>query len=164
MGWFWGEYAAGPDTWLRYAIELPLPTAALRKSLLALSFTRFGRVNHNYDVVVQGQRLYSESLVLVQKALYDPNLMFHDETLASIRAMSLYELFESTSGDPGAWQKHLSGIAHLIELRGPARYSSPLAKSVLADVRYGLVCQSATSDRYDPEALFCFVLCCTVLC
>lgn len=146
VGWFWTEHASGHESWLRHAIDIPLPTPALQKSLLALSITRFGRVNQNHDMVLHGQRVYSECLVLVQKALYNPDLMYHDETLASIRAMALYELFEATSNNPAAWQNHLSGISHLIELRGPSRSRSPLARAVLTDVRYALV-SSSNSDK-----------------
>lgn len=114
----------------------------MHKALLALSITRFGRMTDIPDAVLHGQHTYSQSIMLVQKALHDNDLMWHEETLATIRAMSLHELFESTSGDPSSWHNHLAGITHLIELRGPSRHRSRMAQAVLEDVRYPLMIQS----------------------
>lgn len=140
--WFLTFHASAAASWLRYAVEVPEPTAAMHKTLLALSITRFGRMTNMHDAVLQGQHAYSQSLVLVQKALHSDDLMWHDEILATIRAMSLHELFESTSGDPSSWHHHLAGITHLIKLRGPFRHRSRLAQAVLEDVRYPLMLQA----------------------
>lgn len=104
-------------------------------------------MTHNEDAVLHGQQLYSESLMLVQKALYSSTQMWHDETLAAIRALSLYELFESTSGNIKSWQIHLAGISQLIDVRGPTRHHSHIARAILVDVRYAAV--RSSSVRYN---------------
>lgn len=139
LDWFLIQSTSASQNWLRLAAEIESPSAALAKSLLALSTIRFGRFTDNHDAVLQGQRCYSEGLTLVQRALYGDALMWHDETLAAIRAMSLYELFESTSGDPTSWQTHLAGITRLIELRGLDRHGSRISRAILIDVRYAVV-------------------------
>lgn len=124
---------------MRHAIQLPSPILVLQKALLALSLTRYGRLYLNHDAVVCGQRAYGQALRLVQIALSDVALVWHDETLVSIRALILYELYEATSDDPTAWFNHLSGMMFLLQFRGPSRHCSPMAKAVLEDVRYALV-------------------------
>lgn len=137
--WFWQSHDANAASWMRHAIDIAAPTAMLQHALLALSLTRYGRLNLNGDAVLQGQRLYSQALSQLQKALYDPRLVWHDETLVSIRAMVLYEVYESTSDNPTAWHNHLAGMAYLMQIRGPARHRSPMAKAVFENVRYALV-------------------------
>lgn len=107
--------------------------------MLALSLTRYGRLQTDNDAVLRGQEFYGEALALLQKSIYDQERVWQDETLVCVRAVVLYELFESTSDNSAAWQHHLSGMTHLIELRGPDRSYAPMAQSVLEDVRYALV-------------------------
>ena len=101
MAWFWESYApatrssnldADVTHWIQYALAIPLPTPPLKQALIALSTTRYGRVSGNPDAVTKGQHMYGKALALLQQALYDEQLMGHDETLASVRAMVLYEV------------------------------------------------------------------------
>lgn len=137
--WFWRSYTLGKESWLGYALEIASPTVTLRKALLALSLTRFGRLHANPNAIIQGHAVYSQALIHLQSALYDSQLAWNDETLVSVRALVLYEVFETTSDDPSAWQNHLTGMTRLMELRGPHKHRSPMARAVFEDVRYALV-------------------------
>ncbi|KAJ9603256.1 hypothetical protein H2200_012034 [Cladophialophora chaetospira] len=148
VAWFWNSYtpaAAASDTskgtsiWLYHTVEVSNPTPVLHQALLALSITRYGSVNGNIAMKKRGQAIYGNALRLLQQALYDEVLMLHDETLASVRALVLYELFESTSNDPTAWYRHLAGMTLLMQSRGPRRHCSPIARTVLEDIRYALM-------------------------
>lgn len=106
VAWFWNSYAptaAGPETsrntsvWLYHTVEVSNPSPVLHQSLLALSITRYGSVNGNTAMKKHGQALYGNALRLLQQALYDEMLMLDDETLASVRALVLYEVRSSLS-------------------------------------------------------------------
>lgn len=68
------------STWLVLVPELPEVTRALDTSILALSTARLGRNNNDERLVVESRRLYGEGLKDLQRALYDPKLMYRDES------------------------------------------------------------------------------------
>ncbi|KAJ9604067.1 hypothetical protein H2200_011590 [Cladophialophora chaetospira] len=129
--------------WIYHALRIAEPIPLLRQALLALSMTRHGRVTGNLELIRRGQRTYGTALRLLRDALYDRVLTWNDETLASVRALVLYEFFESNSDNPTAWYRHLDGITSLasspMEARGPERTSSSISRSVLEDIRYALM-------------------------
>jgi len=67
-------------TWLVLVPELPEATRALDTAILALSTARMGRNNKDDRLVVESRRLYGEGLKDLQRALYDPKLMYRDES------------------------------------------------------------------------------------
>jgi hypothetical protein len=73
-------------------MRIPQPTRPLHQTLLALSMVHFGRANNDVGLVKQGQQTYGHALRLLQGALYDLDRIQHDETLAAVRAMALYEV------------------------------------------------------------------------
>lgn len=104
VSWFWNSYApstrlAGDSdsgsVWLYHAIQISSPIPVLKQSLLALSMTRYGRVKGDFDLTKRGHQIYGNALKLLQEALYDEVLMWNDETLASVRALVLYEVGKS---------------------------------------------------------------------
>ena len=127
-------------------MDIPSPMATLRQSLRALAVTRYGRLNGDEQWLQQGRRLYSEALLTLQKTLHAQP--YHDETLASARALVVYEFLESTSENPNAWETHLSGLARLLEVRGKPR--SAIAKAVFSDVRFPLMCKALMRREKSP--------------
>jgi hypothetical protein len=71
------------STWLVLVPGLPEVTRALDTSILALSTARLGRNNNDDRLVVESRRLYGEGLKDLQRALYDPKLMYRDESVLS---------------------------------------------------------------------------------
>ncbi|KIW30982.1 uncharacterized protein PV07_02667 [Cladophialophora immunda] len=128
--------------WLYHSINISASITPLRLALLSLAYTRTGRLQNNQTLIRKGQEIYGRVLRLTQNALYDPQLMRHDELLAAARCMVLYEAFESTSEDMAAWQSHIIGIARIMQLRGPDHHRDPLPKSILESMRYNamIVC------------------------
>lgn len=119
-------------------MDIPSPIPTLRQSLRALAVTRYGRLHGDEQWLQQGRTLYSEALLTLQKTLHAQP--YHDETLASARALVVYEFLESTSENPNAWETHLSGLARLLEVRGKPQ--SAIAKAVFSDVRFPLMCKA----------------------
>lgn len=144
LSWFWEGHTK--QGWLFYAMGIPSPIPTLRQSLRALAVTRYGRLNGDEQWVQQGRKLYSEALSTLQKTLHGQPL--HDETLASARALVLYEFLESTSESPSAWETHLSGLSRLLEVRGKPQ--SVLGKAVFANVRYALMCKALMRREKSP--------------
>ncbi len=144
LSWFWES--SSKQGWLCSAMDIPSPIPTLRQSLRALAVTRYGRFKGDEQWMRQGRRLYGEALSTLQKTLRGQP--FHDETLASARALVLYEFLESTSENPNAWETHLSGLARLMEVRGKPQ--SAMAKAVFADVRYPLMAKALMRGEMSP--------------
>lgn len=101
VSWFWEHYSPahspvnaslGGPAWLYYVMNIPHPTAVLRHSLLALSVVRFGREREDEALINKGRSTYGMALNRLQKAIYDPLAVSHEETLAATRALILYEV------------------------------------------------------------------------
>lgn len=68
------------------------PTVALDLSLKALAFTRLGWLKHDNTLTTRGALLYGRALQELQKALWDEQMMWLDETLAAAYTLSVYEV------------------------------------------------------------------------
>ena len=56
------------------------------------------------------------------------------------------QLFQSTSAAPAGWLNHISGIARLLELRGPDKHHGSLPRALLESSRYMLVSKTPASN------------------
>ncbi|MCJ1377631.1 hypothetical protein MMC17_000726 [Xylographa soralifera] len=121
--------------WLQQAADVRDPGETLKLSLRALSMTRLGRLNGDDYMTTQGKMNYVLALRELQNALWDEQSMWKDETLAAGRVLVYHEIFEATSGSISAVANHEAGMALLVQLRGPEKYHSPLARAILEDVR-----------------------------
>ncbi|KAL9125744.1 MAG: hypothetical protein Q9217_005091 [Psora testacea] len=120
-----------PALWLQQILLSGAGSPAMRSSLKALAMTRLGWLNGDRALCARGRGQYGIALTHLQKALYDKTLAWQDETLAAAYCLSIYELFEATDGSIKGWNSHVSGVGHLIQLRGPNHYCTPLARAVL---------------------------------
>jgi hypothetical protein len=121
--------------WLLALQELPSWTKALEASVLSFSIARLGRLNDDAVLVRESLRLYSKGLAELQKALWDPHLMRHDETLAACFALSLYEITECASESGQGYISHHNGCAKLIQLRGAEAHTSGLGHHIFTAFR-----------------------------
>ena len=78
--------------WLPQAVLVTGPTVALDLSLKALAFTRLGWLKHDDTLATRGNLLYGRALQELQKALWDKQLMWLDDTLAAAYTLSVYEV------------------------------------------------------------------------
>ena len=115
---------AGPRSWLALVPEVSMPTKALEVSTMALCMVSLGRRNENPLLVQQSLGLYGQALHEMQKALWDPQLMRKDETLAACLSLSMYELLGCPDSNRRAYGCHQDGLAKLVELRGPGAHTS----------------------------------------
>ncbi|KAJ9365595.1 transcriptional regulator family: Fungal Specific TF [Paecilomyces variotii] len=98
--------------WLALIPELASPTEALETSTLALATSKLGRLNNDPILTRESLRLYTSALRQLQKALWDPGLMYRDETLAACMALAMYEMMECPSGDKSGVHATLQDMHH----------------------------------------------------
>lgn len=122
-------------SWLVLIAESPNLTRALETSILALSAAKLGRLHEDPVLVKASLKAYTTGLWELQKALWDPELMYHDETLAACMALSAYEVMECPSKTGNGWTSHFDGSAKLVKLRGAAAHSSILGHQIFRSFR-----------------------------
>lgn len=74
--------------------ELPTLTKALETSTMAICTARWGREIDNVALIKESLNLYTQGLRQLQIALWDPELMYKDETLGACMALAMYEVME----------------------------------------------------------------------
>jgi hypothetical protein len=128
-------HQSGPN-WLFIVPSHPNPTKALETAGYALSLATLGDAIGNRDMLSESLRLYTQGLGRVQKALYDPELMYKDETLAACMLLAMYEVFQCPGSNRKAYISHHNGCAKLVELRGPAAHAQGLGHSIFQGFRF----------------------------
>ena len=134
-----GPFRKGKDSWFMQVAELPEMTAALEASVTAMSTAKIGRMNDDPVLVKASLGLYVEALWELQKALWDPKLMYRDETLAACMALWMYEVMECPLGTTSGWISHFNGCQRLVQLRGLESHSSALGHQVFLAFRIAVV-------------------------
>ena len=113
-------------SWLMMVTELPELTPALEASIVAMTTAKVGRINNDPVLVKASLKSYTQALWELQKALWDPNLMYSDETLAACLGLWMYEVMECPDGTPHGWVSHFDGCKRLVELRGAEAHASAM--------------------------------------
>lgn len=121
--------------WLVLLLELVTSTKALEMSILAVSLASLGRQHDDPGLVRQGLKYYGQGLWELQKALWDPKLMYKDETLAACMALSTYELVECPAESRFGLLCHMNGCARLIQSRGAESHCSALGRQLFLAFR-----------------------------
>ncbi|RDW73414.1 hypothetical protein BP6252_07321 [Coleophoma cylindrospora] len=102
---------------------------------MALCTAALGRAKNDHSMVTESHKLYTQGLSELQKALWNPGLMYKDETLGACMALAMYELTECPSKTDYGYVSHHKGCARLIQLRGSKAYSSGLAHRIFSSFR-----------------------------
>jgi hypothetical protein len=112
------------NNWFTLLPSHPEYTAALEATVLAICTAKLGRLHHDPALVHESLKFYIQGIWELQRALYNPELMYKEETAASCMALIFYEVVECPDQSTKAWLNHVQGCAKLFELRGPKAYSS----------------------------------------
>lgn len=110
-------------------------TTVLDPSLLAVATASLGRLHNNEVLVHESLKFYANGLWELQKALWDPKLMYKDQTLAACMTLMAYEIIECPDKTLAAWDAHMKGCARLFEARGPNAYGSDLGYELFLQFR-----------------------------
>ena len=168
VSWFWQSFSRSPPSryalqnpshWLDYFMNWNSSILPLRQALLAVAVTRLSRTTDRPDILKTGRRMYTNSLTMTRKALLDPKLALHDEVLATICVMTLYEMFDSSTSNLDGWLNHLSGVYRLLQHRGPKLHLTKAAHALFEHARYLIMLQYLVSREScvlaEPEWLHC---------
>jgi hypothetical protein len=115
--------------------SLPQRTSALETALFALSIARLGHLAQNQGLIHESLKFYTGGLVELQRALWNPNLMYRDETVAASMALVLYEVMECPDRSIAGWQNHMHGCVKLFQLKGPKAYGSEFGHQLFSSFR-----------------------------
>jgi hypothetical protein len=146
----------GIRSWIADIPFIISPTKALATSTYAIALARLGMLMNDQSLVQESLYHYTHGLSLLQQALWDPKLMYSDETLAACMLLALYEVFECPSETKAGYLSHYNGCAKLVQLRGPELHTYGLGHSVFLGFRFMGVSTNFTSFLYNE--IFCFVL------
>ncbi|EXJ80167.1 hypothetical protein A1O1_08309 [Capronia coronata CBS 617.96] len=155
--------------WLFQLPIMPHMNLALEVSMMALCVAKLSDVYHDPTLRYESLRLYHRGIHQLQKALWDPKLMYHEQTLAACIALATYEMSQCPNESKQGYVSHTSGCEKLIQLRGPDAHTDGLAHQVFVQFRiqgilYALDTQQSTflSDsvwqkvpwRKNPKTVF----------
>jgi hypothetical protein len=145
----WGALYKEQNTgnWLRMISALPELTNALEASMMAVSTAKLGRLEDNQVLLRESLKFYVQGLWELQKALWDPNLMHKNETLAACMALIMYEVIECPDEKLDGFFSHMKGCAKMFELKGPTAYHSDFGHQLFLSFRVGEVFRSFTFDK-----------------
>ncbi|KAH0847032.1 C6 zinc finger domain protein [Fonsecaea pedrosoi] len=121
--------------WLIQVPRLPDLTPALEISMMALAVAKLGEVYRDEGLVHESLKLYREALREVQIALWDRNLMLHDQTLAACVALGMYEMSQCPNQSKHGYISHTLGCQKLIQLRGAEAHTDGLGHSIFVHFR-----------------------------
>src|SRR6185295_3398574 len=80
-------------SWITLIPSIPSPSKALETAAYAVSLARLGTALNAEYMRQESLKLYTQALRSIQFALWDPKLMYDDETLCASVLLSIYELF-----------------------------------------------------------------------
>ena len=90
--------------WLIQVPTLSHLTPTLEYAMTALCLAKLGELHNEKSLIHESLRIYRRALHQLQLALYDPDLMLHDQTLTTCAALGMYEMSqcpnESVCGPP----------------------------------------------------------------
>ena len=112
---------------------------------MAICTAKLGRKSDNLSMVKESLNLYTQGLQQLQKALWDPSLMYKDETLGACMALALYEVIECPMESRRAYVTHQQGCAKLVQLRGAEAHSSGFGHQIFLSFRVQAVSRLCVS-------------------
>ncbi|KIW26630.1 uncharacterized protein PV07_06449 [Cladophialophora immunda] len=121
--------------WLIQIPKLPDLTPALEVSMMALAVAKLGEVYSDEGLIHESLKLYREALHEVQLALWDRDLMLHDQTLTACVALGMYEMSQCPNQSKHGYISHTLGCQKLIQLRGAEAHMDGLGHSVFVHFR-----------------------------
>ncbi|RMZ91989.1 hypothetical protein DV736_g789, partial [Chaetothyriales sp. CBS 134916] len=137
--------------WLLNLVDLADKPTVLNTAILCLATVRISKKHADNVLSQQSLALYTDGLWQLQKALWDPELMYTDGVLAACFLLSMYELYQCPGGNKRGYVSHCDGSLRLAQLRGPEAHQHGFAHSLFLAVRFQGILQAL--DRHQPTFL-----------
>ncbi len=94
-----------------------------------------GRRDGNATLISASHQLYIRALRETQVALYDPQIVLADSTLAACNALGLFEALECPDRSISGYQWHRDACCRLVQLRGPAAHVDGFGHILFLSIR-----------------------------
>lgn len=138
----------GFTPWTQTLASLPNHTPALATAIVAVCLSRLSRLHNSQPLKNQSLTHYTTGLWELQKALWSPDEMYLDQTLAACLLLAYYELMECPGGSHVGYINHQDGAARLVQLRGPEAHVDGFGHTLFQAYRTGAILHSM--KRHEP--------------
>jgi hypothetical protein len=139
LGYWYGAYQSETlgmkPIWLSNVPGFSRRIQAVESSSYAFCLAGLGRRLGDARMIRQSLSLYTKALRDLQAALFDPEMMYADETLAACMLLTMYEVAECPGDGMRGFVNHYNGMSKLVELRGPQSHVSGLGHKVFVHFR-----------------------------
>lgn len=140
-------------SWLHTASSVPTTNPILINALTALSLSHLGRCDNRNDFLEQSQASYFQAVHGLNKTLQRQGHVLADDTLATVMALSIYEMssfkqpyyinwrdFRSqmqgaSSTRAQGWISHIRGAQALVQMRGQQNFSNAFSERLFLGTR-----------------------------
>lgn len=138
----------GFTSWYQELTTLPHHTTALTTALVALSLSKVAQIHNDQVLRTQSLEYYTNGLWDLQKALWSPEEMYLDQTLAACLLLAAYELFECPGGTKKGYIHHQDGAARLVQLRGPEAHVDGFGHTIFTVYRAGAILHALSRHQH----------------
>lgn len=147
-------------SWLHTASSVSSANPILTDALLALSLAHIGQSENRVDFLDQSQASYVRAIHGLNKVLKQEGQILEDDTLATVMALSIYEMssfkqpyfvnwvdfrsqMQSASQTRAqGWISHIRGAQTLVQLRGQQNFSNAFSEKLFLGTRLTEVCMN----------------------
>jgi hypothetical protein len=133
--------------WLYQIPEMPRLAPALEYALMAVCVANLGQFNNDEVLIHESLKLYQRGLHQLQLALWDPDLIRHDHTLATCIALGMYEMSQCPDRSKHGYISHIKGCAKLMQERGPEMHKDGLGHSLFVHFRVSIILHALDQGR-----------------
>lgn len=131
--------------WLTQLATRTEVSSTLLHAIRAISLLFLGRQARDENLMQNSRLIYGNTLLKLNKSLQDSAEGLSSDTLSATVLLTFYEMLNCT--EHNSWVRHAGGSAHLMRLRGPARYRTEFDKAVFQACRYSMVVESYATGK-----------------
>ena len=131
--------------WLTQLATRTEVSSTLLHAIRAISLLFLGRQARDENLMRNSRLIYGNTLLKLNNSLQDSVEGLSSDTLSATVLLTFYEMLNCT--EHNSWVRHAGGAAHLMRLRGPARYRTDFDKAMFQACRYSIVVESYTTGK-----------------
>lgn len=131
--------------WLAQLATRTEVSSTLLHAIRAMSLLFLGRQARDDNLLQNSRLIYGNTLLKLNKSLQDSTEGLSSDTLSATLLLTFYEMLNCTKDN--SWIRHAGGAAHLMRLRGPARYRTDFDKSMFQACKYSMVLESYATGK-----------------
>ena len=153
-----GQLAVKYRSFLAQLIDKPALSSALEYSMLAVCTSSLGQTDDSLLLSRNSLSLYARGLYELRRAVANPTTRCQDQTLGACMVLMMYEFSECPGQGVDAYQSHMDGAMHLLQLRGARAHTSGFAHISLNVLRSVAVSETLHAKNAKTVSLLSSVL------